>query len=140
MAAAGGGEGIRMGRVESFYDQNPQYKWDRQGAVPNGPVVGEGLNSVPYGYVRDADSLGGQEQGGSAQAQALSVGGQPERDGPGGSPFSLDHAVFPEELPQLVEGHRHRHPLPSSLHHLAFLNGAEPVEVYQKIPFIGWQS
>jgi len=34
--------------------------------------------------------------------------------------------VFSEELAQLVEGNRHRHHLPSSLPHLALLNGACP--------------
>ena len=110
----------------------------RQGAGPNRPVVRKGLNPVPYRHVGDADSPWGEQQGGSAQAQALRVGSQPESDGPSGGPFSLDHSVFSEELAQLVEGNRHRHHLPSSLPHLALLSGAEnPIVGYIIIePFL----
>ncbi len=49
-----------------------------QGVIPHRPVVEKGLNPVPYGHVRDADSQLGQNQGGSTQAQALSIEGQPQ--------------------------------------------------------------
>lgn len=96
----------------------------RQGAFPDRPLGGEGLNPIPYSHVGDADSPLGEEQGGPAQAQTLGVGSQPERDGPGGSPFSLNDSVLAEESAQLVEGYRHRYHLPSSLPNLALLNGA----------------
>ena len=72
-----------------------------QGALPDWPVGGEGSNPAPYCHVGNADSPLGEKEGSSAQAQTLGVGGQPERDGPGGGPFSLDHPVLAEESASL---------------------------------------